>query len=98
MQPCKWLKAAGWYQHLGVGFHDKNRQHGESFKYFYLKKKKKMHSNSKHEGALICWKTNRLCQKLNLVLSDSLSESSDVTKGASGELAKLSRSLRQKGK
>lgn len=57
-----------------------------------------MHSHSKHEGALICWKTNRLCQKLNLVLSDSLSESSDVTKGANEELAKLSRSLRQKGK
>lgn len=88
-------KALGWYQHPCVGVHDYNSQQGETFKYLFILI---VHSNSKHGCALICEKTTHPCEKLAPVLSDSLSQSSDVTKGANGELAKLSRSLRQKGK
>lgn len=88
------VKAVGWYQHAGVGFHGKNRQQGESFKYL-------ISNNALQQQTRMCFnlrKTSRPCEKFDLVLSDSLSQSSDVTKGANGKLAKLSRSLRQKGK
>lgn len=66
---------------------------------YFLGKKNTLIANTKAlQSTVKKTTTNRLCQKLNPVLPDSLSQSSDVTKGANGELAKLSRSLRQKGK
>lgn len=51
--------------------------------------------NDKRASAFI---SSDLTAKLGPALADSLSQSSDVTKRADGELALLSRFLRQKGK